>query len=124
MWKQSITALFDECCSLTDITIPGSVKTIGERAFYECFHLCNVTISPGTTTIGELAFGRCEGMRRVSIPDSVTSIGENAFSIDVCWSPKPIPNISLTLYCSRGSYAEQFWMMNPGLGIICPGEDD
>ncbi|MDR0632729.1 MAG: leucine-rich repeat protein [Holosporales bacterium] len=62
---------------LTSVTIPNSVTTIGNHAFYET-PLTSVTISNSVTTIGVSAF---ESVRLTSIiiPDSVTTIGSHAF---------------------------------------------
>ena len=66
--------------SLTSITIPGSVTTIGSYAFYYCTGLTSVTIPDSVTTIGGSAFSGCKGLTSVTIPDSVTTIGSLAFS--------------------------------------------
>ena len=42
---------------ITSITIPKSVKTIGEYAFYDCISLTEVTILGKDTVIGEKALG-------------------------------------------------------------------
>ena len=68
---------------LTEYTIPNSVTTIGEYAFYYCDCLTSVTIPDSVTTIGWSAFDGCSSLTSVTIPDSVTSIGYRAF-FD-CW---------------------------------------
>ena len=60
-------------------TIPGSVTSIGERAFYGCTGLTSIEIPNGVTSIGESAFRGCSGLTSVTIPNSVTSIGDDAF---------------------------------------------
>ena len=60
-------------------TIPNSVTTIGDRAFFRCEGLTSVTIPNTVTTIGESAFSDCSGLTSVTIGNSVTSIGEGAF---------------------------------------------
>lgn len=67
------------CRDLTSVTIPSSVTSIGEYAFYACTGLTSVTIPEGVTIIGNYAFSGCTGLTSVTIPTSVTSIGEYAF---------------------------------------------
>ena len=66
------------CTSLTSVTIPDSVTTIGWYAFENC-NLTSVTIGDSITTIGEMAFRNCASLTSVIIPDSVTTIGQYAF---------------------------------------------
>ena len=63
-----------------DYTIPNSVTSIGERAFYGCSGLTSVTIPNSVTSIGSYAFEDCSGLTSVTIPNSVTSIGMGVFS--------------------------------------------
>ena len=64
---------------MTSVTIPNSVTSIGEHAFYECSGLTSVTIPNSVTSIGGGAFSYCNGLTSVTIPNSVTSIGSQAF---------------------------------------------
>jgi len=68
------------CTTLTGITIPNSVTTIGGRAFAFCTSLTSVTIPDSVTTIGEFAFDGCTSLTSITIPDSVTSIANHAFN--------------------------------------------
>ena len=63
----------------TDITIPDSVTSIGDYAFYNCTGLTSVTIGESVTSIGNSAFRNCTSLTSITIPNSVTSIGEYAF---------------------------------------------
>ena len=60
-------------------TIPNSVTSIGDYAFYGCSGLTSITIPNSVTSIGSSAFSYCRGLTTVTIPNSVTSIDENAF---------------------------------------------
>ncbi|MBQ8283185.1 MAG: leucine-rich repeat domain-containing protein [Paraprevotella sp.] len=42
--------------NLTNITIPNSVTSIGDEAFYDCYRLTDITIPNSVTTIGNDAF--------------------------------------------------------------------
>ena len=65
---------------MTSITIPDSVTSIRNPAFYNCAGLTSITIPDGVTSIGSNAFTGCDGLTSITIPDSVTSIGGHAFS--------------------------------------------
>ena len=68
---------FYRCHSLTNINIPNSVTSIGNEAFAYC-HLTNINIPNSVTSIGNEAFGCCH-LTNINIPNSVTSIGDRAF---------------------------------------------
>lgn len=65
---------------LVDLTIPGSVGSVGDYTFYKATNIKNVTISNGITTIGSSAFRNCTSITNVTIPNSVTTIGSYAFA--------------------------------------------
>ena len=64
--------------SLADVTIPGSVTSIGNRAFMGT-PLTSVVIPEGVKTIGENAFWRCTSLQTVTVPASTTELGNHAF---------------------------------------------
>lgn len=70
---------FDSCYGLTDFTIPNSVTAIGDYAFIYCTGLTSVTIGNGVTSIGYNAFHHCTNLASIIIPNSVTIIGDGAF---------------------------------------------
>ena len=84
--------MFRNCTSLTSITIPSSVTTIGYFAFSNCTGLTSITIPSSVTSIGIYAFDRCTGLTYVTIPGSVTSIGNHVFNNCTGLTSITIPN--------------------------------
>ena len=70
---------FEDCTSLTNITIPDSVTSIGGYAFCGCSSLTSITIPDSVTSINMSTFISCSSLTSVTIPNSVTSIGYSAF---------------------------------------------
>ena len=64
-------------------TIPNSVTTIDDYAFYDCDGLTSIVIPNSVTEIGFGAFEGCRYLTSIVIPNSLTSIGDNAFCN--CW---------------------------------------
>ncbi len=82
----------DENTEITNLIIPNSVTSIGNRAFYDCSGLTSVTIPNSVTSIGQSAFSGCSGLTSVTIGNSVTSIGSSAFSYCSGLTSVTIPN--------------------------------
>ncbi len=83
---------FDDCISLTSVTIPNLVKYIGNFAFERCTSLISITIPDSVTNISWDAFLYCISLTSVTIPDSVTSIGNEAFRGCTSLTSVTIPN--------------------------------
>ena len=72
------TAAFYGCDKLRSATIPSSLTTISEYAFYGTA-LRSVVFPEGLTTIGDDAFRDCYSLNSVTLPSTLKSIGEGAF---------------------------------------------
>lgn len=83
---------------LENITIPGSVESIGMGAFDSCNSMKTVVIESGVNTIESTAFEGCSVLSKVEVPATVTKIGSRAFN--QCEK--------ITIYAPSGSYAETY----------------
>ncbi len=67
----------------TELILPnnynGAPYDIYQFAFSDCSSLTGITIPNGVTSIGNYAFHNCKSLTSIIIPDSVTNIGSFAF---------------------------------------------
>jgi len=77
-WGRRGQAFFG-CTSLTSVTIPNSVTSIGMWAFEYCTSLASVVIPDSVTSIGGHAFDDCTRLTNVVILNGSANIGYDAF---------------------------------------------
>ena len=65
--------------TLTSVTIPDAVESIGNYAFNGCSSLASVTMGSGVASIGNYAFSGCSLLASIEIPNSVATIGTDVF---------------------------------------------
>ena len=72
---------FYYCYNLITMTLPNSVRSIGEGSFSGCYNLTGTLALPNSlVSIGSDAFSGCYSLTgSLTIPNSVTSIGDWAF---------------------------------------------
>ena len=70
---------FLDCKSLVNIKMPNTVVSIGEKAYKNCEAATMLTISRGVLTIGKYAFSGCISIKNVEIPITAAEIGKGAF---------------------------------------------
>ncbi len=56
---------FENCSSLTSVTIPAGITSVPYRSFACCSSLTNVTISKNVANIGHQAFVDCDGLKDI-----------------------------------------------------------
>ena len=71
---------FLDCYSLTSLTLPSSLQSIGDHAFYRCSSLTSLTLPSSLQSIGDSAFSCCSSLTSLTLPSSLQSIGGGAFT--------------------------------------------
>jgi len=87
------TYAFYGCTGLTSVVLGSSVTRIGSYVFFQCRNLTSITIPNNVTSIGTSAFSECIGLTSITIPNNVTSIGTSAFSGCTALTSVTIPNL-------------------------------
>ncbi len=77
---------FSDCDSLTSIAIPNSVEYVGMGSFFACKSLRNVGIGSGVTKLNGSTFAYCEKLENIHLP-SITSLSNEFYG---CTSLKSI----------------------------------
>lgn len=81
--KKGIRVIVAEAFRLTDfneVTLPNSVRYLGESAFLGCHKLSRITIPKGLVAIGNRAFDGCDALvTDLVFPEGVREIGSCAF---------------------------------------------
>ena len=70
---------FADCEALQSVSLPGTVRDIGDGAFVGCVGLTRVELSEGLESIGAAAFEGCEALTRIALPATVKALGDNPF---------------------------------------------
>lgn len=83
--------------SLTSITLPKGVASIGEEAFRRCVFLREIILQEGLTSIDNKAFYDCKSLKSITIPEGVTNIGSYVFCNNEALENIELPNSLLSL---------------------------
>lgn len=73
------TAFYRPNSLITKVTLPSTVREIGNNAFYDCNYLVEVNLSSAVVSIGDNAFCKNTRLKTVGDISMVTSIGSGAF---------------------------------------------
>ena len=97
-------------------SMPSTVSTIGEYAFWGAESLTNATVAKGIKEIPEYAFSNCASLSKVTLPSSVESL--MAYSFENC------PNLtSISIPDSVGYIDEKAFYLTNGAKIELTDSD-
>lgn len=112
--------------ALQEVMIPDGVREIGACAFYKCGSLEHVSIGKRVKSIGEIAFGECVSLKSIQIPSNVTTLGGGAFYACTSLQTAEIGNgVTALSYLNsssyRGGYADNYDYSCQGMFENCIG---
>ena len=70
-------AFFD--AKLRTVTLPNSLRAIGQSAFAGCKNLTGIALPEGLEVIKETAFRDCESLAELTLPSTLLEVGARAF---------------------------------------------
>lgn len=82
---------FQNCSSITEVTVGKELKNIGARAFLNCKSFTAMLLPDEFTTMGESAFEGCIKLTVVKLGKSLTAVPAHAFKNCVALSEMDIP---------------------------------
>lgn len=94
---------FQNCASLTAISLPETVTAIGNYAFSGCASLASAKLPANANSIGGYAFNGCSSLESVVIPEGITSIPDRCFFNCSSLKELTIPS-TVTSMASGSSY--------------------
>ena len=98
---------FKYCQNLIEIAIPSSVTRIDEFAFTCCTNLMKINLPKGITKISDGTFNYCYALSSISIPGKVKTIGQQAFSACTSLTSVTIPNGVTSIGFQAFSYCDE-----------------
>lgn len=104
----------------TEVTLPSSLRSIGQYAFYYCASLTEIAIPENVTFIGSFAFRKCSALGSVTFvrPEAWTA-GETALSSSELADGASAASAliskyySVDMYATVNEYGELFWRFDP-----------
>ena len=69
-----------DCNELEKVTVPDTVRKLGDNSFYSCISLSNIELPAGLVEIGAAVFCNCFNLRTINLPLCLKKIGYQAFT--------------------------------------------
>ncbi|MFR5438966.1 MAG: stalk domain-containing protein [Monoglobus pectinilyticus] len=99
--------IFKNCTSLKKVNLNNALKEIGSAAFINCYYLTEITIPKGVESIKTKTLKNCTYLKNVNLSEGLKYIGNEAFtkcaSLSDIELPESIESVSSTIFlnCDR-----------------------
>lgn len=80
LYSKDLSTIIKAPVNIESHTIPDSVKTINNYAFYKCNNLENISIPDSVISIGDYALEECGRLSGISVSNNLADIGIRAFN--------------------------------------------
>ena len=89
---------FAACYSVKEVTLPKTLKVLGDRTFVSCYNLETVVFEDGIglDKLREWTFNGCEALKNIVLPEGLQEIGEDCFlvsGLEFIHIPSTVTNI-------------------------------
>ncbi len=85
--------------ALTEIVVPGGVKTLCEGTFSGCEQLESVVLSNGVETVGKNVFENCKAMQSLWVGNTLKTVEDQAFGFVASCTLKQLHIADLSSWC-------------------------
>jgi hypothetical protein len=111
---------FLDCVSLTSVSIPNSITSIGASAFENCIGLTSIEIPNSVQIIEKSTFEGCTGLASVIIPNSISTIKDYAFrncsELKEIVIPESVESIGVGVFDGCTNLENIYFHSNPSIG--------
>ena len=97
---------FQNCASLTAVSLPSTLRYIYMRAFEGCTALTQISLPEGLYSLGSYAFTGCEALTSVTIPAGITELDSGVFSWCDALSTVTLPDGLTTIKSDAFGYCD------------------
>lgn len=95
------TDTFAECYALSDVTFKEGIETLSARCFTNCRNIVSLDLPSTITSLGVATFAKCKALKTVNMPASLKVIGDSTFAYDTFLTDLTLPEGLQTI----GAYA-------------------